>query len=50
MSKKEKNEMKEMETERELDLEDMEQVTGGGLKDVYYQPTKDIDEGIKDRI
>lgn len=50
MSKKEMNEILEMEAERELDLEDMEQVTGGSLRDVYYEKTKDIDDSIKERI
>lgn len=50
MSKKENKEILEVEEGKELDLEDMEQVTGGGLRDVYYEHTKDIDEDIKERI
>lgn len=50
MSKKENKEILEAAEEKELDLEEMEQVTGGGLRDVYYENTKDIDESVKERI
>ena len=38
------------ELEQELSLEELEQVSGGGLRDVYVTPTKDIDKGIEERI
>lgn len=41
---------KQKELEKELNFEELEQVSGGGLRDVYISPTKDIDEGIEDRI
>lgn len=48
MSEKEKKE--EQKKNNEIDLEDLEMVSGGGLRDVYITPTKDIDEDIKKRI
>ena len=48
MSEKEKKE--EQKKNNEIDLEDLEKVSGGGLRDVYITPTKDIDEDIKKRI
>ena len=48
MSEKEKKE--EQKKNNEIDLEDLEKVSGGGLSDVYITPTKDIDEDIKKRI
>lgn len=44
------NEADEME-EQDLDLDDLGQVTGGGMRNkVYVSKTKDIDDGIKKRI
>ena len=48
MSEKEKKEAQKK--NNEIDLEDLEKVSGGGLRDVYITPTKDIDEDIKKRI
>lgn len=49
MEKDKKNAQVEPERE-ELDLEDLEKVTGAGLRDVYISETKDIDESIAERI
>ena len=40
----------ELVEEKELDLEDLEQISGGGLRDVYITPTVPIDESHKTRI
>ena len=52
MNTKENKEKKDIlnAEERELNLEEMEQVAGGGLRDVYYEQTKEIDESIKERV
>ena len=44
MNKKENKEKKDIlnAEERELNLEEMEQVAGGGLRDVYYEQTKEF--------
>ena len=48
MSEKEKKE--EQKKNNEIDLEDLDKVSGGGLRGVYITPAKDIDDDIKDRI
>ena len=40
----------ELVEEKELDLEDLEQINGGSLRDVYITPTVPIDESHKLRI
>ncbi len=35
---------------QELDIEKLEQVAGGSLKDVVYTPTVDISEDTKSKI
>lgn len=49
MEKDKKKDQPELDRE-ELDLEDLEKVTGAGLRDVYISETKDIDESIAERI
>ena len=52
MSDKEKKELEnaKIADDDELDLDDLEQVSGGSLKDVYFTKTKKIDESIQERI
>ena len=52
MSDKEKKELENANNAEpeELDLDDLEQVSGGGLRNVYFTKTKKIDESIQKRI
>lgn len=50
MTDEKKLQEEEMELEMELDLEDLEEVSGGSLRNAFVKKTGDITENMKNNV